>query len=178
MAVDLKLTEVSTGKIILADTVGGEVQEGSSFSIGGIQSMQSSADPYADVQRVVAAKISEAIVTSNIPIKVISIQKDGTLILNYGNVFLANGDHLILFEVGESFVDPDTGEVLGSDETEVGRIVVTIAETRFSRARVIGEQFEVHVGSVLKRPAIMEQPKQKNRKKRKRSGGELGKAKG
>ena len=61
MAVDLKLTEVSTGKIILADTVDGAVQEGSSFSIGGIQSVQSSADPFADVQRVVAAKISEAI---------------------------------------------------------------------------------------------------------------------
>ena len=96
MAVDLKLTEVSTGKIILADTVDGEVQEGSSFSIGGIQSVKSSADPYADVQRVVAAKISEVIVTTQIPIKVIHVQENGTLILNYGNVFFANGQWRLL----------------------------------------------------------------------------------
>ena len=165
MAVDLKLTEVSTGKIILADTVDGAVQEGSSFSIGGIRSVQSSADPFADVQRVVAAKISEAIVTTQVPIKVIHVQEDGTLILNYGNVFFANGDHLALFEIGESFVDPDTGEVLGSETKEIGRVVVTVAEPKFSRARIFGEPFEVRVGSVLKRPAIIEPVKGKGRKR-------------
>ena len=44
-----------------------------------------SGDPFGDVQEVVAAKIAEAIVTSRIPIKVIQIQADGTLIVNYGD---------------------------------------------------------------------------------------------
>ena len=118
MGVDLKLTDVATGEIILADAVSASVEQESGFSVGGIQKAEASADPFADVQEVVAAKIAEAIVTSRVPIKVIQVQSDGTLILNYGDVFFATGDRLAAFSVGESFVDPDTGEVLGAEETE------------------------------------------------------------
>ena len=88
MAVDLKITDVSTGRIILADTVKGEAEQGRSVNISGIQSSNSAADPFADVQRIVASRLAEAIVTSQIPIKVIQIQDDGGLILNYGEAFL------------------------------------------------------------------------------------------
>lgn len=159
MAVDLKVTDVSTGTIIIADNVEGEVQQGSAFSVGGIQSGELSADPYADVQRVVAARISEAIVTSRIPIKVIKVQQDGTLILNYGNVFFSPGDQLVLFEVGETFTDPDTGEVLGAEEKELGRVEITHVEQKFSKARTLGEAFNVASGSVLKRPAVIQHSK-------------------
>ena len=91
MAVDLKITDVATGKIALADSVGGEIEAGFGFSVGGIQSSEKSADPFADVQRIVAAKISEEIVTTRFPIKVIQVQGGGTLILNYGAVFFAWG---------------------------------------------------------------------------------------
>ena len=63
-------------------------------------------------------------------------------------------DQLVLFETGESFVDPDTGEVLGSEETEIGRVQITEAEARFSKARIIGESFDVEAGSILKRPTV------------------------
>lgn len=91
MGVDLKVTDVSTGHIVVADEVAGTVQAGSSFSVGGISQTDASADPYADVQRVVASRIAEAVVTSRTPIKVIAIQSDGTLVLNYGNVFFKPG---------------------------------------------------------------------------------------
>ena len=100
--------------------------------MAGIERSETSADPFSDVQRIVAAKIMEKIVTERFPFKVIQVQADGTLILNYGDVFLAPGDQLALFEVGESFVDPDTGETLGSDETEIGLVEVTRSEPRFS----------------------------------------------
>lgn len=173
MAVDLKITDVASGKIVLADSVGGEVQAGSGFSIGGIQSSESSADPFADVQRVVAAKISEKIVTTRFPVKVIQVQGDGSLIINYGNVFFSPGDQLMLFETGESFVDPDTGEVLGAEETELGRVQITEAQTRFSKARVIGEPVAVAAGAVLKRPDTIMEVESKQSGKRKRSGRKL-----
>lgn len=147
------MTDTRLGRIVLADNVEAEVQQGSAFSVGGIESTNASADPFADAQRVVAAKIAETIVTSRIPIKVIQVQGDGTLILNYGNVFFKPGDQLALFEVGESFVDPDTGEVLGAEETEIGRAEITRAEPRFSRARMMDARVVVKAGSVLKRPA-------------------------
>ena len=150
MSVDLKVAAVSTGRIVMADMMDASVQTGSSFSVGGISQSESSADPFADVQRVLASRISESIVTTQIPIKVIQVQDDGTLIVNYGDVILAPGDQLIAFEVGESFVDPDTGEVLGSEETEIGLVEITRAEARFSRATVIGEPFDAQ-GTTLRR---------------------------
>jgi len=167
MDVDLKVTDVASGTIVVAETVGASVTSGEGFSIGGVKSARGSADPYADVQRVVAAKISEAIITSRIPIKVVKVQKDGTLILNYGNVFFKPGDKLTVFEVGETFTDEDTGEILGVEETELGEVEITHAQSKFSRAKIVGEEkFEVKVGSTLQRVVSS-----KNKSsKRKRSG--------
>ena len=71
MAVDLKVTDVTNGQIIIADSVTGIVTTGKSFSFGGNNRENNNADPFADVQRAVAAKISEKIVTVKFPIKVI-----------------------------------------------------------------------------------------------------------
>lgn len=151
MGVDLKVSDVSTGRIIIADALNATVETGTAFSLGGIQQAEASADPFSDVQRVLAARISEAIVTTFVPIKVIQVQGDGTLILNYGDVMLAPGQQLIAFEVGEQFVDPDTGEVLGSEETEIGKVEITRAEARFSRAKIIGEETFDANGATLRR---------------------------
>ena len=168
MSVDMKVTDVATGHVVLADTVQGQATQGEAFKVAGIESSQASADPFADVQRIVAARIAEAIVTSRIPIKVIQVQADGTLILNYGNVFLKPGNILALFEVGEEIMDPDTGEVLGAEKTEVGTVQVTAVEPKFSKARIVGEVFPIAVGSVLQRTAQV--PVETNHK-RVRSGG-------
>lgn len=151
MEIDLKITDTQTSEIVVADYVSAEVSTGQAFSVGGITSAESSADPFADVQRILASKIAEAVVTKKFPVKVAMVQKDGTIVLNYGNVFFAPGDQLIVFEVGESFVDPDTGIVLGTEETEIGRIEVTRSDANLSRAQIIGDKFDLEIGSVLKR---------------------------
>ena len=154
MGVDIRVTDAHTGKIVIADSVEGAVQAGSAFSVGGVSSSKGSADPFADVQRVVAAKMAEKVVTSRYPIKIISVSGDGTLILNYGNIMLQPEDMLMAFAVGESFVDPDTGETLGAEETELGSVVVTEASAKFSKARVAtGDASVFAVGTVLKRTA-------------------------
>lgn len=88
------------------------------------------------------------------------------MILNYGDVFFDSGDRLAAFSVGESFVDPDTGEVLGAEETEVGVIEITRAEPRFSRAKTVSG--DIGQGATLKRLVSDESSDQPN--KRKRSG--------
>lgn len=89
------------------------------------------------------------------------VQSDGILILNYGNVFFAPGDQLIVYEVGKTFVDPDTGEVLETEETEIGRVEVTQAEARFSRARAIDGASAAVPGSTLKRAPSIEKREKK-----------------
>lgn len=159
MGVDLKVTNVKTGSIVVADHVEGSVTTGQAFSIGGVSSSKGSEDPFADVQRVVAAKISEAVVTARIPIKVIKVQANGMFVLNYGNVFLKEGDVLSAFSVGEKIVDPDTKEVLGAEETLRGSVVVTEALQKFSKAKFADEPFEVANGDVLRRPSRAQERK-------------------
>lgn len=171
MGVDIRVTDVHTGKIVIADSVEGSVQAGSAFSVGGITSAKGSGDPFADVQRVVAAMIAEKIVTYRFPIKIISKQGDGTLIINYGNIMLKPNDILVAFAVGESFVDPDTGETLGAEETELGSVAVTESAARFSKARVRdGDVAAFSSGTLLKRGETIADP---DDGKRKRSGGKL-----
>ena len=168
MAVDIKVTDVANGQIVLADTVEGVAEQGQAIRAGGVSISEGTGDPFADVQRVVAQRLAEAVVTSRIPIKVIQVQGDGTLILNYGNVFLSPGDTLAMFDVGEQFVDPDTGEVLGSEETQVGKVQVVAAETKFSKARVAESERPVAAGAVLRRIQVMPDARPKERQ---RSGG-------
>ncbi len=160
MGVDLKVTNVKSGNIVIADRVEGTVTTGEAFSVGGISSASGSADAYADVQRVVAAKISEAVVTSRIPIKIIKKQANGTFVLNYGNVFLKEGDILSAFSVGEQIVDPDTKEVLGAEETLRGSVVVTESRQKFAKARYVADPFEIANGDVLRRPTSSQKQKQ------------------
>ena len=83
--------------------------------------------------------------------RVVTVQRDGTIILNYGAVFFNAGDQLVVFEVGESFTDPDTGIVLGAEEVELGRIEITRAEAQFSRAKFVDRPFEVQGESIIRR---------------------------
>ena len=168
MGVDLKVTDVTTGKIMIADEVSGTMQTGSSFSVGGISKTESSADPFADVQRVVAGKIAEAIVTTRTPVKIIAVQSDGTLVLNYGNVFFRAGDQLAAYAVGEEFTDPDTGEVLGADETKVGTVSIVAADAKLSKASITeGDPGLFELGTILKRVIV---PAGTAKQTRKRSG--------
>lgn len=168
MAVDIKVTDVANGTIVLADTVEGVAEQGKAIQAGGVRISEGTGDPFADVQRVVAQRLAEAVVTARIPIKVIQVQGDGTLILNYGNVFLSSGDTLAMYDVGEQFVDPDTGEVLGSEETLVGKVQVVVAETKFSKARVAEAERPVAAGAVLRRIQVMPDSRPRERQ---RSGG-------
>ena len=48
------------------------------------------------------------------------------------------GETFIVSSVGESLVDPDTGETLGSEGKEKGTITVTDVQEKFSKAKAVG----------------------------------------
>ena len=57
--------------------------------------------------------------------------------LNYGNSLLSEGMVLDVFSQGEAITDYDTGEVIGHEEEMMGKLEVTSAQARFSKAIVI-----------------------------------------
>jgi hypothetical protein len=59
------------------------------------------------------------------------------------------GDQLAIFHVGQSFTDPDTGQVLGAEEKQVGLLKVTETEDRFSKAAIV--QGTPAIGNICRR---------------------------
>src|SRR5208283_4101997 len=149
MAVDLRVVDSSTGEILYADTVEETVEGSSRLSIRGMNTGDSAGDPLADVQRLTAKSITARIVTTIYPIKVIAVQGDGLVVVNYGDSVLTAGDQLKILEIGESFKDPDTGQALGAEEKQVGLLQIVEANSKFSKAKVINGTAKV--GNVAKR---------------------------
>jgi hypothetical protein len=75
--------------------------------------------------------------------KVIKMKGD-TVFTNIGKRNgLSQGDSFTVFSPGEEMIDPDTGENLGSDRTEVGKITITSVKDKFSKASILsGASFE------------------------------------
>jgi len=81
--------------------------------------------------------------------KIMKVTNDGKIYINSGKRNNTNiGDSYSVFELGEAFEDPDTGEMLGSEETLLGKLkVVTVKEkyaicavdsgSGFSKANII-----------------------------------------
>ncbi|HBP20889.1 MAG TPA: hypothetical protein DEA08_24255 [Planctomycetes bacterium] len=93
----------------------------------------------------ILAKVLEAF-----PMKVMLAKADGTVFVNHGaGTGIEPGHVYDVWKRGEALVDPDTGEVLGHDETRIGRIEITKVEKRFSRAKLL--EGRVDKGAVCKR---------------------------
>ena len=71
------------------------------------------ADPLGEVQRLTANAVASLLAMEIFPIKVINVSK-GQAYVNYGPPSVEKG-MFPDFELGE--MDPDTGEMLGQDET-------------------------------------------------------------
>jgi hypothetical protein len=84
-----------------------------------------------------------------VPIKIIAIQTDKTVVINYGDSVLIVGDKLKIFEQGASFKDPDTGQIVGTEKKETGLLQVIETAPWFSKAKILSGAPKV--GGVAKR---------------------------
>ena len=83
------------------------------------------------------------------PAKVLALTGK-TLTLNRGDgTGIAVGQIWQIFAVGEALVDPDTGEILGSEEVYVGAAKITSVLPKFSKG-VVSEDLGIVRGSVLR----------------------------
>ena len=139
MSVDVRVIDIAKGQIGFADTVTAEATGGGGFQVGGIGQGGDSDESVVlgDVMRKTAQRVTNLIVGNIFPIKIVRVQSNGDVMLNYGDSMLANGNVLDVFSQGEAFVDPDTGEELGREEEFIGKLEVISAQPRFSKARII-----------------------------------------
>lgn len=84
----------------------------------------------------VARLVAEEITIALFPIKLVRVQ-GAEAFVNYGSASLVPGTYLRVVALGEGFVDPDTGEILGAEEEELGYLVVTEVREKYSIANVV-----------------------------------------
>lgn len=163
MAVDVRVLDVESGSISIADTVsrsstglGAASMKG--FKLGGGSDESSE---LGKVMRLTSIGIVNLIVSSVYPIKAIKVDGD-QVFLNYGNGLLSPGDLLDVYKEGEQMIDPDTGESLGGSRKWVGQIEVTDAQAKFSVATIVDGEIEK---GMLAMPAKKKAKVKKKRKK-------------
>ena len=99
----------------------------------------------------VARLVAEEITIALFPIKLVRVQADQAFV-NYGSAFLAPGAYLRVVALGEGFVDPDTGEILGAEEEDLGYLVVSDVREKYSIADIVQTNDRpLAVGNVARR---------------------------
>lgn len=136
MSVDIRVVDAITGAIRISKTVQKEAKSGQAFAMEGFAAGGKEADPLGEVQRLTANAVSALIAMEIFPIKVINVSK-GQAYVNYGPPSIEVGMFLKIVELGEGFMDPDTGEMLGQDETYIGAIKITDSKSKFSIGKII-----------------------------------------
>lgn len=143
----------------LVDTTTGQVlttfDATSSFTLKTRLANTNSGSPstanYARISKKIAAQMADQLVDSVFPMKVINAQGNQVWINRGQDGGLKPGDILIVFSPGVELIDPDTGENLGSAESEVGTIKVTRVNPKFT----IAELHKIAAGTTVEKGFII-----------------------
>jgi len=92
---------------------------------------------FARLSKNSSAQMADQLVDSVFPMKVINAQGNQVWINRGQDGGLEVGDTLTVFSPGVALIDPDTGENLGSAESEVGTIKVTRVNPKFTIAELL-----------------------------------------
>ncbi len=149
VAMNFRLISAETGEVLFSKQVDSVIDEsgltfvGLGFSGGGAGGFLSQYAKTPIGQAVIAAVnkgVYELIkeVGTAPPRGAVVKTGSGKVYVNLGEGQVATGDELKVLSQGEKLIDPTTGEVLGSEETEIGKVQVTSVKEKFSIAKWVG----------------------------------------
>ncbi len=153
-AIDARAFSVNTGEIVWADSAREETSSTSVYVAGaggGVDDQRKLDKLIRPVVAKLAASLSSKSLASSgmggkgdasgLAGKIARVD-GGTLYLNVGSEGgVKEGDEFNVFRMGQAIKDPDSGEVLGQNETKVGRLrIEKIMGPRLSTARSISGQ--------------------------------------
>lgn len=147
LGVDVKITDASSGQIRYATQIT-EQQKAEASCGNGSGQIDLSA-----LLRSAADKTATGLLTSMYPIMIAAVQGDGSMVLNYGESAVQVGSIMAVYSKGQEVRDPETGEVIGNDETKLGLVRITEVQPRLSHAMpVTAFSAAAPIGSIV-RPA-------------------------
>jgi curli biogenesis system outer membrane secretion channel CsgG len=131
LQVDIRITDGKTGEERYAKHVT-KTEQGQTVCGGRQQQVDVSG-----LLRAAAQSVSMGLVTIMYPVKVVDVDADSQVVLNYGEGLLAAGDVFAVFQEGKEIRDPDTGAVLGNSEKLLGLVKITEVMPKMSKATMM-----------------------------------------
>ena len=149
-----KIYDSTSGKLLgTADFQTGndefkQIQEDHNYSV---KNGELSDEMMVAIARTMAEKIAIHVANVIFPITVL-IKDDSGVMINRGEGGgVAVGDTYNVFALGKQLVDPQTGEVLGNEEVNVGKVQITEVDPKFSKAKIL-EDSGINTGAILRKP--------------------------
>jgi hypothetical protein len=150
--INLRLIDTTTAERIFAVSADGDVKKGGGFAMGAALSREDEWGIASEAiekasENVVKlfsghkslAKLSAGGAMAGAEGKIIKVE-GGKAWINMGTMSgLKSGDQFTILSVGEELRDPDTGQVLGVEESAIGEGVVVDVQERFSIMTVTGK---------------------------------------
>ncbi len=146
---DVRVVDVKSGEIRLSKTI----SEEESIATGDSQSNPCDGVTFSSVDNLstnAAREVVESLSQTLFPVKIARISGD-EVYLNYGEGFLQKDELLKITSLGDGFVDPDTGEVLGAEETVIAIIQVADIREKYSTGKILMKSNEISVGDIARR---------------------------
>ena len=139
ITLDLRLVDNTSGTIVGSDQVTGRIITGSSQA--GLLGFGTSSENHGAIAALLdnlSRNVVAKIVTTIWPIKLIAVNADEKVVMiNAGEATVQPGQRLIVYGQGNQVVDPETGEVLGSEEMTAGEVEVFETQVKFSKCKII-----------------------------------------
>lgn len=134
LRIELRVVQTKLGRIVAAHDGGGN--ESAPFRQSG--RCGTSADRMLSraigrISEVLVGKVLDAVY----PLRVVHVSDDEVVLNRGAGSDFKVGSTLDCFVSGTAIVDPDTGDVLGSDETPAGTITVTAVMPKLTKARPV-----------------------------------------
>jgi curli biogenesis system outer membrane secretion channel CsgG len=148
MVVNLRIVDTRGGKVVSADKVNVFLE-----AAGGMSGLSF----FEALKDKTVAELANGVVDGVFPVKVAQIQ-GGEIYLSRGEgAPFSVGTVMAVYAKGVELIDPDTGESLGSTESEIARVKVSEILQKFSKALVTEGSVEgIAVGQIcrpLREPA-------------------------
>lgn len=120
----VKVVDVQTGKIVLNETVGGD------------DTADNVDEAVGEVKREITKKVAKYIAYAIFPPKIANVNGNEVFI-NYGKVGINKSGGYQVFKSSGGFLDPDTGELLGSQKSYIGLIDIKDRQDKYSIGKII-----------------------------------------